>query len=333
MPQSRTRSVGLDVHKDSLAVADAAQDHGAAVVALGNLGTRQRDLDQLVRRRQSQSPPLVLVSEAGPCGYWLSRSLTTKGHACWVVAPSLRPKKAGARVTTHRRDALKLARLMRSGALTPVSVPAVEDAAMRDLCRARDDVIRALQAATFRRQAFLLRPALRSTGPATWGPAHRRWLREVVWPTPAPQSVLQEDGPAVTAPTARLERLELALHDPVQPGRLAPVVDALHGLRGVQCTVAVTTVAARGDLTRFEHPRPRMRYLGLTPAAYSSGARRRQGGMTQTGHSQARRALREGAWASRSPAKVRRHRQLRLAKLPKPIQASRGQAQGRLGNR
>ena len=167
MPQSRTLDVGLEVHKDAIAVAYAAQDAGAEVVALGTSGTRQRDLAQLVRRRQSQSPQLVVVSEAGPGGSWLDRSLPQTGHGCWVGAPSLLPKQAGDRGKTHRRAAIKLARLLRSGALTPVSVPAVEDEAMRALCRARAETIRALRAAPLRLTAFLLRHAIRSPGPAT----------------------------------------------------------------------------------------------------------------------------------------------------------------------
>jgi transposase len=105
MPQSRTLYVGMDGHKDSIAVASVAQDHGAEVGSLGNIGTRQCDIDTRIRRLPSKSPHLVFVYEAGPCGSWLSRSLTKKGHGCWVVAPSLLPKKPGDRVTTNRRDA------------------------------------------------------------------------------------------------------------------------------------------------------------------------------------------------------------------------------------
>jgi transposase len=111
------------------------------------------------------------------------------------------------------------------------------------------------------------------------------------------------------------------------------VVEALQALRGVQCTVAVTTVAARGDLPRFETPRQLMPSLGLTPSEYSSGERRRQGGIPKTGHTQARRALLEGAWASRYPAKVRRPLQLRLEKMPQPSQDMTWQAQVRLCKR
>ena len=333
MHQSRTLYVGMDGHKESIAVASVAQDHGAEVVSLGTVGTRPCDIDKLIRQLQSKSPQLVFVSAAGPCGYWLYRSLMNTGYVCWVVAPSLIPKKAGDRVKTDRRDAMQLARLMRSGDLASVYVPAVDDAALRDLSRAREETLRDLKAATLRLTAFVLRHAIRYTGRATWSPAHLRWLSEVVCPTPAQQMVFQEYVQTVTEPTARLGRLDLELHEQGQTWRLAPVVEALQALRGVQCTVAVTTVAERGDLTRCDTPRQLMNYLGLTPSEYSSGSRRQQGGITKTGNTHARRALVEGAWAYRYRATVSRHLQLRLEKLPTALQAISWKAQVRLCKR
>src|SRR5919199_6102433 len=309
MSQSSTLFIGMDVHKETIAVAYVAQDHGAAVTYLGTIGTRQCDIDQLIRKMQSKAKHLIFVYEAGPCGYWLYRYLTKKGYDCWVVAPSLIPKKSGDRVKTNRRDAVHLARLARSGDLTLVSVPNVEDEAIRDLTRAREDTISDLKDAKFRLKAFLLRHDIRDTGRAHGGPAHLRWLSEVVCPTPAQQIVFQEYVRAVTDHTERLARLEQALTDQVQTWRLAPVVEALQALRGVQFTVAVTMVAELGDLTRFDTPRQLMNYLGLTPSEHSSGARRQQGSITKTGNTHARRALVEGAWAYRYPAKVSRHLQ------------------------
>jgi len=333
MNQSSTLYVGMDVHKESIAVAYAANDLHTEVIYLGAIGTRQCDIDQLVRKMQSKSKHLVFVYEAGPCGYWLYRYLTHKGHVCWVVAPSLIPKKAGDRVKTNRRDAIQLARLMRSGDLTPVYVPQVEDEAIRDLSRAREDALQDLKTAKHRLKAFLLRHDIRYTGRATWSPAHLRWLSEVVCPTPAQQIVFQEYVRAVNEPTERLQRLEKELRDQVKTWRLQPVVEALEGLRGVQFTVAVTIVAELGDLTRFDKPSQLMRYLGLTPSEYSTGDHRRQGAITKTGNAHARRALIEGAWAYRYPAKVSRHLQLRLEKLPKPIQDLSWKAQVRLCTR
>jgi transposase len=123
MQQSRTLSVGMDGHKDAIAVAYVTQDHGAEGLSLGTIGTRQCDLDQFLRKRPSKATPLVLVYAAGPCGSWRYRSLTKRDDDCWVVAPSLLPNKAGDRVKTDRRDAWPLTRLARSGDLTAVSVP------------------------------------------------------------------------------------------------------------------------------------------------------------------------------------------------------------------
>src|SRR5918994_723751 len=333
MSQSSTLFIGMDVHKDSIAVAYVAQDHGAEVMYLGAIGTRQCDIDQLIRKMPSKATHLIFIYEAGPCGYWLYRYLAKKGYDCWVVAPSLIPKKPGDRVKTDRRDAVQLARLARSGDLTVVDVPKVEDEAIRDLSRAREDAISDLKDAKFRLKAFLLRQDIRYVGRANWGPAHLRWLSEVVCPTPAQQIVFQEYVRAVTEHTARLQRLDQELHEHVQSWRLHPVVEALQALRGVQFTVAVTMIAEIGDLTRFDNPRELMKCLGLIPSEYSSGERRQQGSMTKAGNTHARRALVEGAWAYRDPAKVSRHLQLRLEKLPKPVQDISWKAQVRLCQR
>jgi transposase len=303
-------------------VADAPEERGAEVVCLGTIGTRQRDIDKLVRTLTSKAKQLVFVYEAGPCGYWLYRDLTKKTLICWVVAPSLVPKKAGDRVNTDRRAATQLARLMRSGDLTPVYVPEVEDEAIREL-----------KAAKTRLKAFLLRQDIRYESRANWGPAHLRWLSEVVCPTPAQQIVFQEYVRAVSEHHERLQRLEAERHDHVQTWRLSPVVQALQALRGVQFTGAVTLIAELGDLPRFESPRQLMSYLGLTPSEYSSGEHRRQGTITQAGNTFARRALIEGAWAYRYPAKVSRPLQVRLEQGPKVIQDIAWKAQVRLCKR
>ena len=91
-------------------MAYVAEERGAEVVSLGTIGTRQCDLDKLIRQLQSQGKPWHFAYEAGPCGDWLYRYLTKKGLTCWVVAPSQIPKQAGDRVKTDRGDAVQLAR-------------------------------------------------------------------------------------------------------------------------------------------------------------------------------------------------------------------------------
>jgi transposase len=112
----------------------------------------------------------------------------------------------------------------------------------------------------------------------------------------------------------------------VHAWRVSPVVEALHAWRGVPCPVAVPLVAARGDLTRVERPRERMKFRGLMPSEYASGEPRRPGAITQAGHTHARRVLVDGAWAYRDPATISRHVQLRLEHPPTVIQDIRWKA-------
>ncbi|MBI3302071.1 MAG: IS110 family transposase [Deltaproteobacteria bacterium] len=152
-----------------------------------------------------------------------------------------------------------------------------------------------MKAAKARLKAFLLRQDMRSEGRANWGPPPLRWLAKVVCPTPAHQIVFQEYVRAISEHQERLPRLEEELRPLVKSWRWRPVVEAIQALRGGQFTVAGTLIAELGDLTRFDHPRQLMSYPGLTPSAHSSGERRRQGAITKSGNSYARRAPIEGA--------------------------------------
>ena len=150
-------------------------------------------------------------------------------------------------------------------------------------------------------------------------------------PTPAQQIVFQEGLRAVNEQVDRLQRIEAELRDSAPHWRLAPVVEALQALRGVQWVVAITVVAELGDLTRFDNPRQLAAYVGLIPSEYSSGRTRRQGGITKAGNGRARRALIEAAWAYRHPAKVSEHIQRRIDTLPHPRRLRRASDAGGVG--
>ena len=114
---------------------------------------------------------------------------------------------------------------------------------------------------------------------------------------------------------------------------LAPVVHALQALRGLAPVSAATVIAELGDITRFGNPRQLMAYLGPVPSEHSSGASRRQGGVTKAGNSTARRMPIEAAWSYRFPARIGREQLLRQEALPKPIRDTAWKAQVRLCGR
>ena len=244
--------------------------------------------------------------EAGPCGYGIQRQLSTAGHECVVVAPSLIPKRAGDRVKTDRRDAASLARLHRAGELTAVWIPDAGHEAMRDLVRARLDAVHALRRARQQLSGFLLRQGCHYGRPA-WTKLHRRWLAAgLKFEQAVHHLVLEDYVQAVEAAEARRDRLTAQIAAMLPDWTLAPVVAALQTMRGMALVNAATLIAELGDLSRFANPRQLMAYLGLVPSEHSSGASIRRGGITKAGNSAARRLLIEAAWCYRFPARVSR---------------------------
>ena len=322
--------VGLDVHKATVSVAVAESGRGGEIRQLGVFENRPEVLSKLAARLSNRDCRVSFCYEAGPCGYGLQRLLTSYGHDCVVVAPSLIPMKAGDRVKTDRRDALMLAKLHRAGELTPIWVPDAGHEAMRDLVRARATAARVLSKARQHLQSFLLRHDRIYRGLRAWTLAYQRWLTTVRFDHPAQQIVLQDYIYAVHDAEARRDRLTHQINELLPSWSMAPVAIALQAMRGVALVVAVTVVAEVGDFRRFANPRQLMAYLGLVPSEHSSGSSIRRGGITKAGNALARRVLIEGAWTYRMPARVSRKLHDRLEPLPAAIRDIAWKAQIRL---
>jgi transposase len=250
-----------------------------------------------------------------------------------VVAPSLIPKKSGDKVKTDKRDALKLAKLLKSEDLTPIYVPEAQDEAIRDLSRARETAMKDLKDAKYQLKGLFLRNNITCKVNDNWSNQHLRWLTELVLPHPSQQMVLQEMIQTITERIKRVERLVNELMHQAKQWRYYPVIQALQAMRGIRFLVAVGTIAELGDLRRFDHPRKLMAYLGLVPKENSSGDNRKQGGITQCGNGRARRLLIEGAHTYKHHANVSTELQKRQEGLPKVVIDIAWKAQLRLCRR
>ena len=334
-PTIHSAYVGLDVHKETIAIAVAEPGRQEPVYdgEIANTPKRvERKIQQLSERYGGGL--LQFVYEAGPCGYGLYRQLLASGHDVQVVAPSRIPKAPGERIKTDRRDALKLARLARSGDLTPVWVPDTEQEAMRDLTRARDDMKAQERKARQQLNAFVLRHGHHwPKGRTRWTQSHYNWLESLRFEHDWQQVVLQEYIDAVRAATQRVNDLTVQMERALPQWSLAPVVEALVALRGIDKLAAMVLMAELGDISRFDSPRQLMGFLGLVPSEHSSGSRRRQGAITLTGNSHARRMLVESAWSYRFPARQTGHLKRKAAKAPEDARAVAWKAQKRLCGR
>jgi transposase len=327
--------VGLDVHKETIAVAVALPGRDEPLYR-GEIAHRPKAIAKCLERlsREFDGALLLLCYEAGPCGYGLYRQLIAAGHDCQVVAPSLIPKKAGERVKTDRRDALKLARLLRSGDLTAVWVPDSEQEAMRDLTRARDDMKSQERKARQQLNAYVLRQGHHwPSGKKRWTRTHFNWLESIRFEQPWLQVVLQEYIDAVKAATQRVDDLTDQLMRALPNWSLAPVVEALVALRGIDKLAATVVLAELGDISRFDSPKQLMAYLGLVPSEHSTGSRRRQGAITLTGNRHARRMLVECAWSYRFPARQTMHLKRKAKAASAEAKAIAWRAQKRLCGR
>ncbi len=331
MKDDTTVFVGLDVHKDSVAVAVAADGRDEPRF-VGTCGAELRELLKALSRLGAAAHTLIAY-EAGPSGFALARQFAEHGWQCQVIAVSKTPRKPGERIKTDRRDAIALARYLRSGDLTPVVIPDAGDEAVRDLARAREDAVRARLKVRQQLKAMLLRHGKRFPGKTSWGTTHERYLARIGFDHPAQAIAFAEYRNAVRDAHERVERITAALREQIEQWRFGPVVKALMCFKGIDFVAATIIVAELGDLRRFGHPRQLMAYLGLVPSEYSSGTSRVQGSITKTGNTHVRRILVESAWCYRYSARLSRPVVQRQLEQPKAVRDIAWRAQLRLCSR
>jgi transposase len=289
-----TTYVGIDAHKKDLFIAMLSGPH--AVPVTWTAPNEPNAVRRLVRKLEREAPSHVQVCyEAGPCGYALQRQLTTTRVRCQVIAPALVPRKPGERIKTNRRDARKLAELLRAGLLTEVRPPTPEEEAVRDLCRARDDARTDLQRCRHRLGKLLLRRGLHFSG-RNWTRAHRQWVDGLTWGHEAERVVVEDYWLAIDQVEARLSELDARLMAIAHTEPYREPVAWLRCFRGIDTLTAILTLAELHDFRRFQSPRALMAYLGLVPGEDSTGEKHRRGRITRTGNALVRRLLVETAW-------------------------------------
>ena len=330
MSHCTTKFVGLDVAKDSIAVAVA--DEGREAPRF--LGKISYDLGALRKLLSRVGEPelLEVCYEAGPTGYALARWLRAMGIRCHVIAPSLTPQRPGNHVKTDRRDALMLAQHLRAGELVTIVVPDEDDERVRDLSRAREDAKEDQHRARQRLLKLLLRRQIREPeGIKTrWTKQYVRWLDTLAFEHETDQLVFQEYLQTIKECDGRIERYETHMLRLIQASPLDALVHILQGFRGISAINAFTIAQEIFTFGRFSEAGQAMSYAGLVPSENSTGQTTRRGGITKAGNPHLRRVLIEAAWSYRHKPGVKRDLKKRLEQLPPEVQRISWRAQTRL---
>jgi transposase len=318
--------VGLDVHARSTVA--GLLDGASGELRTVRLTPRS---EETVAWLQTLPPPVRVTYEAGPTGYGLARACASAGIACTVAAPSKIPRASGDRIKTDRRDAERLARLLRLGELVAVRVPDPLAEAARDLVRARADARVDLMRARHRLSKLLLRHGLVYERNA-WTQAHDRWLCQQQFESRPLALTFEECYGAMLQAKARRDGLDRAIAELAAEPPFADTVGRLICLRGVSTLTALALTVELGDWRRFQ-PQSLGPFLGLTPSEDSSGERRRLGAISKTGNTHARWLLVEAAWHQRRPPRQSAELERRRAGQPAAVRARADQSARRLHRR
>jgi transposase len=317
--------VGLDVHATKIVAAVLDAETGELQFFAMNA-----DIGQTAGFCAGLPRPVRVAYEAGPTGYGLARELVKRRVECVVAAPSKIPRASGDRVKTDRRDAELLARMLFAGKLHPVRVPGVEEEALRDLVRAREQVRVDLMRCRHRLSKLLLRHGIRFDDGNAWTERHREWLATVELEWPAAQATLLDVRGAIDALAHRRDGLERQIVSMLPSSPWRSQVGVLRCLRGIDTLSAVGLCAEVGDFARFARAEQLMSYLGLVPSESTTGQQRRLGSITKTGSAHARRLLVEAAWHYRARPNLGKALTERQADQPQEAIAVSWTAQKRL---
>jgi len=311
--------IGIDDHADKWTIAQFKGNDDKPAKEF-ELVPDESGYRKLIKFAKELDGEMRIVYEAGPCGYELYRRLTKAGLKCFVAAPSLTPRKPGDRIKTNRRDARKLARMLRAGELTLITVPDARQESIRDLVRARETTNKDVLRARHQLSKLLLRHGYRYRDGKPWTQRFWVWVNQIELPEVYSREVMQQHVRVIEQRVQIVAEYNQMIESIARDSEYTPLVEGLSVLRGIDWLTAMTILVELGDLRRFASAPQLMAAVGVVPGEHSTGDKTTRLPITKTGNTHVRHIVVEAAW----------HYQRRIANGPTITRRRKGQAQALL---
>lgn len=289
----KVKYVGFDVHKEKI-FATVYESNKEEPISQKSFLNNNKNIKEFIDFHK-KGFKIKSCYEAGCTGFPLHRFLTEQGVENIVVPPNKVPKKPGNRVKTDKIDSKLLARMLKANELRGISIPTLQDEAVRDFIRLREDVRLNRRKERQRIAGFLLRNNLIYNSTA-WTKAHEVWLKSLKFEDENKSTTFEIYLMQLEQIDFQLGSIEKKIVEIANSQTYRDKVARLRCFKGIDYLSALSFIVEVGNFSRFSSAPQFMSYLGLTPIEYSSGGSRHQGGISKTGNAYLRRILTECAW-------------------------------------
>jgi transposase len=290
IPPTIERHLAVDLHKHYLVIGgvNARQE----VV----LPPRRIPLDEwLTWAKVHLKPSDVLVVEATTNTWWFYDQTYQHVGQLLVADPRKIAWVAQTRVKTDAHDVMKLARLSAAGLIPLVWVPPLPVRELRSLLAHRRRLVKTQTMLKNRLHSLLHRFQILPPAGELFAAKQRAWW-ESLSVSPTERLHVKHDLATLDQVATQISEIDDELRRLSCSEPWADVTPYLMHLPGVGLIVAMTVLAAIGDITRFPTSKKLVGYSGLAAGVHDSGQTHRSGHITKEGRKELRYVLVEAAW-------------------------------------
>ena len=299
---NRIIKFGLDVHTTNYTIcaAEPVLGGGCRIYMQTQIKPELKLLldvvDKFKERFEGEELDISFGYEAGCLGYSLYKDLINKGYKCTIMAPStMSTTKGGKKIKNDYRDAKEIAQCLCNGGYSSVYVPTVEDNAVKEYVRMRDDIKQNLKSIKQQIIALCTRNGFIYSESTYWTNKHIEYLTSITFEDELLKETLDEYMVEYNHLVDRISTFDKRIEEIACRETYVEKVNRLKCFSGIKTNTALSLIVETSDFSRFKKGSYYGAWLGMIPIQDSSSDKDRRYGITKSGNNHLRRLLTEAA--------------------------------------